>query len=40
MLLNQEGSVVSHTVSAQGAIRARNIDGNTGSVTINNVYLE
>lgn len=40
MLLNHEGSVVSQSVSAQGAIRARNIDGNTGSVTINNVYLE
>lgn len=39
-LLNHEGSVVSQTVSAQGAIRARNIDGDTGSVTINNVYLE
>ena len=39
-LLNHEGAAVSQTVSAQGAIRARNIDGNTGSVTINNVYLE
>ena len=40
MLLNQAGASISQTVSAQGAIRARNIDANTGSVTINNVYLE
>jgi hypothetical protein len=27
-------------VSAQGAIQARYINGDTGSVTINNVYLQ
>jgi hypothetical protein len=40
MLLNHKGAVANQTVSAQGAIRSRYIDGETGSVTINNVYLE
>jgi hypothetical protein len=39
-LLNQHGAVASQTVSAQGAVRSRYIDGETGSVTINNVYLD
>ncbi len=38
-LLNRGGATASHTVSAQGAVRSRYIDGETGSVTINNVYL-
>lgn len=37
-LLNRNGSVAEQTVSAQGEIRARYVDG--GAVTINNVYLE
>jgi hypothetical protein len=37
-LMNRTGSVADQTVSAQGEIRARYVDG--GSVTINNVYLE
>jgi hypothetical protein len=37
-LLNRNGSVADQTVSAQGEIGARYVDG--GSVTINNVYLE
>jgi len=39
-LLNHHGAVADQTVSAQGAIRARYIDGEAGTVTINNVYLE
>jgi hypothetical protein len=40
-LLNHHGdAVVNQTVSAQGDIGARYIDGETGSVTINNVYLQ
>jgi hypothetical protein len=38
-LLNREGAVASQTVSAQGEVRSRSIDGETGAVTINNVYL-
>jgi hypothetical protein len=38
-LLNH-GAVSNQTVNAQGVIRARYIDGETGAVTINNVYLE
>jgi hypothetical protein len=39
-LLNHHGNqVVNQTVSAQGEIGAGYIDGETGSVTINNVYL-
>ncbi len=37
-LMNRSGSVADQTVSAQGEIGARYVDG--GSVTINNVYLE
>lgn len=40
IFLNHEGSRADQTVSAQGEIRARYIDGETGSVTITNVYLE
>jgi hypothetical protein len=40
MLLNHHGNAASQTVSAQGDIEARNIDGETGSVTINNVLLQ
>ena len=39
-LLNKQGVVSNQTVSAQGAVRSRYIDGETGSVTINNVYLD
>lgn len=39
-LLNHRGAVAAQTVGSQGEIRARYIDGETGSVTINNVYLE
>ncbi len=39
-LLNRHGAVAEQTVGAQGEIRARYIDGETGAVTINNVYLE
>jgi hypothetical protein len=37
-LLNREGAVANQTVSAQGAVRSRYVD--SGTVTINNVYLE
>jgi anti-sigma factor RsiW len=39
-LLNSEGGAVSQTVSAQGAVRSRDIDGDTGAVTIKDVYLQ
>jgi hypothetical protein len=39
-LLNRHGAVADQTVNAQGEIRARYIDGDTGAVTINNVSLE
>lgn len=39
-LLNHHGAVADQTVSAQGAIRARYVDGEAGTVTINNVYFE
>jgi len=39
-LLNHHGVASDQTVSAQGRIGARYIDGETGSVTINNVYLQ
>jgi hypothetical protein len=39
-LLSRHGDAVDQTVSAQGDIGARYIDGETGSVTINNVYLQ
>jgi hypothetical protein len=39
-LLGREGSTISQSASAQGEIRARYVDGNTGVVTINNVYLQ
>ena len=40
MLLNHHGSAAAQTVSAQGEVGARYIDSDTGSVTINNVYLQ
>lgn len=40
MLLNRNGAPGNQTVSAQGEIRSRYIDGDTGAVTINNVYLQ
>jgi hypothetical protein len=39
-LLNHHSDATNHTVSADGDIEARNIDGETGAVTINNVYLQ
>jgi hypothetical protein len=39
-LLGRQGSTISQSASAQGEIRARYVDGNTGVVTINNVYLQ
>ena len=39
-LLNHHGTVSEVSVGAQGEIRGRFVDGDTGSVTINNVYLE
>lgn len=38
--LNREGGAESQTVSAEGAVRSRDIDGDTGSVTIRDVYLQ
>jgi hypothetical protein len=40
MLLNRGGVVADQTVSTQGEIRSRYIDGDSGAVTINNVYLQ
>lgn len=40
MLLNHGDVVGNQTVTAQGAIRASYIDGNTGTVTITSVYVE
>jgi hypothetical protein len=40
MLLNRDGAVADQTVNAQGEIRSRYIDEDTGAVTINNVYLQ
>jgi len=40
MLLNHRGAKADQSVGAQGEIRARYVDAETGSVTINNVYLE
>jgi hypothetical protein len=39
-LLNHHGTATNQTVSAEGDMGARNIDGETGSVTINHVYLQ
>jgi hypothetical protein len=39
-LLNHHGNATNQTVSAQGDIGTRYIDSDTGSVTINNVYLQ
>jgi len=39
-LLKHNGDAVGQTVSARGDISARYIDSETGSVTINNVYLQ
>jgi hypothetical protein len=38
--LGRQGVRTDQTVSAQGVIQARYINGETGSVTINNVYLQ
>ena len=38
--LNRKGEAVSQTVSAQGTVQSRDIDADTGSVTIKNVYLQ
>jgi hypothetical protein len=40
MLLNHGDVAGSQTVSGQGAIRARYVDGDTGTVTITSVYVE
>ncbi|MEP6714921.1 MAG: hypothetical protein ABJC09_05065 [Terriglobia bacterium] len=39
-ILNHHGAAAGQTVSSRGEIGARYIDGETGAVTINNVYLE
>ena len=39
-LLNPRGAAAQQTVSAEGEIRAGYVNGDTGSVTINNVYLQ
>ncbi len=39
-LLNHHGGATNQTVSARGDIGTRYVDGDTGSVTINNVYLQ
>ncbi len=40
VLLQRGGQHANQTVGAQGEIQARYVDSETGSVTINNVYLE
>jgi hypothetical protein len=40
ILLNSHGTAANQTVSAQGGMGTRYIDGETESVTINNVYLQ
>jgi hypothetical protein len=40
MLLNHNGNPSNQTVSAQGDINTRNFDSESGSVTINAVYLQ
>ena len=39
-LLNHHGVMARQTVSARGEIDARYVDGDAGTVTINNVYLQ
>jgi hypothetical protein len=39
-LINGRGSEVMYTTGAQGVMRARYVDSDTGQVTINNVYVE
>ena len=39
-LLNHHGVIAHQTASARGEIRARYVDGDAGTVTINNVYLQ
>jgi len=39
-LLNHHGTATNQTVSARGDIGTRYVDSDTGSVTINNVYLQ
>ena len=39
-LLNHGDGAADQTVSAQGAVRAVNVDGDTGTVTITSVYVE
>jgi hypothetical protein len=40
MLLNQSDAEPDQTVTSQGAVRARYVDGETGTVTITSVYAE
>lgn len=40
MLLNQSDSEPDQTITSQGAVRARYVDGSTGTVTITSVYVE
>ena len=39
-LLNQSDAEPDRTITSQGAVRARYVDGNTGTVTITSVYAE
>jgi hypothetical protein len=39
-LMNGRGSDVLYSAGAQGVMRARYVDSDTGQVTINNVYVE
>jgi hypothetical protein len=39
-LLNQSDTEPDQTITSQGAVRARYVDGNTGTVTITSVYAE
>jgi hypothetical protein len=39
-LLNQSDAEPDQTITSQGAVRARYVDGNTGTVTITSVYAE
>jgi hypothetical protein len=39
-LLNQSDAEPDQTITSQGAVRARYVDGDTGTVTITSVYAE
>ena len=39
-LMNSNSGAVTHMVSAQGVLRARYVDSETGQVTVTNVYVE